>query len=500
MKKKIIALLCTAMMLPMVCINAEHTESNLKEVIDDAIEWKEDNDSPFYAIGTEAADMYIISLKRMGKSYDYAKYLSGLDGVAAAYGAENDASDMQRTAIATAASGGDPRNIGGRDLVADATHYRDVTSPLDKEGVNGFSWALIALDSGDYETPDWAVRDRHEIIAGILSHQNTDGSFDDDVYSTASAITALAPYYETTGAYTITQNQTGWVIDITPKEAIDAAVGYLENTQTKDGDWGDLKSTAMSVIALSSVDVDADEDKRFNAKNGSAIDGLLMYQEKKGGFSADLNDIDGEATSWAICALTSHLRMMQDKTPIFRISAGDSLVFETVAPATAKPSTTVKATTKPKTTTAPKTTISPKASSKPTSTLKPTKTTTPQSPKPSSTPKPVKKVPLVGPIEVPGPMPSVEPVELPESNGEDKASTTNNVGPVIVSIVALLALCGIIAIWYLNKTGKVTVFRKKKKTVETPYKAKSHKKTDERRRFDNRKKFKQRRKFDKRRK
>lgn len=495
MKKKIIALLCTAMLMPIMCINAEHTQSNIKDVIDEAIEWKEDNDSPFYGIGSESADMYIIALKRMGASYDYNKYLSGLDGVAAAYGAENDASDMQRTVIATVASGGDSRNVGGRDLVADSTYYRDVTSPLDKGGADGFSWALMALDSGDYETPDWAVRDRNEIIAGLLSYQNTDGSFGNGVFSTASAITALAPYYKVSGSYTVTQNQTGWVLDVSPKEAVDAAVGYLEKTQTKDGDWGDLKSTAMSVIALSSVNVDADEDKRFNAKNGSAIDGLLMYQEKKGGFSADLNKIDGEATSWAICALTSHLRMMQNKTPIFRIGAGDSLVFTTNTPSTVKPSTTVK----PKATATPKATSTPKASSKPTNTLQPTKTTTPQSPKPSSTPKQAKKAPLVGPIEVPGPMPSVEPVEQEKSNGTDNVSTENSVGAVIVSVVALIALCGVVAIWYLNKTGKITVFGKKKKITEKPYKAKSHKKTDERRRFENREKFKQRRKFDKRR-
>ena len=62
--------------------------------------------------------------------------------------------------------------------------------------------------------------------------------FDDSVYSTAVAITALAPYYETSGAYTITQNQTGYVIDLSPKDAVEDALNYLSAEQDKDGDWG----------------------------------------------------------------------------------------------------------------------------------------------------------------------------------------------------------------------------------------------------------------------
>ena len=104
--------------------------------------------------------------------------------------------------------------------------------------------------------------------------------FDDSVYSTAIAITALAPYCETSGAYTITQNQTGYVLDLSPKDAVEDALNYLSTEQDKDGDWGDLESTAMTVIALDTLGVNADSDGRFVAKNGSAVDGLMQYQQK----------------------------------------------------------------------------------------------------------------------------------------------------------------------------------------------------------------------------
>lgn len=141
MKKKIMAaVLCTSMLFPTVCVNAETSESDIKSAIEKAIEWKADKDSPFYGIGSYSSDFYIMALNRMGKNYDYSRYLAGLDGVAAGYGEEHNASSMQRTVLATIASGGDPRNVGGRDLVADGIYYRDNVSPLGKRGCKRYSW------------------------------------------------------------------------------------------------------------------------------------------------------------------------------------------------------------------------------------------------------------------------------------------------------------------------------------------------------------------------
>lgn len=505
MKKKITAILCmltcTAALIPGLCVNAENTEKDLKDAVGDAVTWKDKNDNPLYSIGTYGSDFYIIALRRMGKSYDYSAYLRGLDGIAAGYGAEHNASDMQRTAMAAIASGGDARNVGGRDLIADGVHYRNATSPIDKEGVGGYAWGLIALDSGSFETPDWAILDRNSIIAGILSHQNTDGSFDGSVYSTAACMTALAPYYETSGAYTITQNQTGYVFDISPKDAVNNAIEYLEEQQTRDGDFGDLKSTAMTVIALDTLGIDADNDRRFVARSGSAVDGLLMYQNKDGGFSADLNKSDGDATSFALCALASQLRARQNKTPLFALDTGDNNVFVTPAP-TQKPSsgTTAKATTKPSTSRA---TAKPSSSGKTKATTKPKTSSSPDAtarPTTKPTPRPTKRPALVGPVEVPGPMPTRTPYPTENSMGEDEHTTGVPVAAIVIAVAALAALLAAAVIFVKKGNAKkispiLNVFRSKKNKKKDIKTNKNRRKTAERRKFEQREKFKQRNKF-----
>lgn len=501
MKKQFIAVLCTAMLMPSICVNAEYKESDLKSAVNEAIEWKNSNDSPLYGIGTDSADFYIIALNRLGKSYDYNSYLAGLDGVAAGYGEESNASDMQRTALAVIASGGNPMYVGGRDLIADSTYFRDSTAPLGREGVNGYSWALITLDAKDYETPDWALQNRNDIIVGILSHQNTDGSFDGSVYDTASAITALAPYCETSGAYTVTQNQTGYTFDISPADAVDSALKYLSAEQDREGDWGDLRSTAMSIIALGAMDIDADNDDRFTAKKGSAIDGLMSFKKRNGGFAMNNNTADGEATSFALCALTSQLRYMEKKAPLFRMSVNDTVSFATASPATQKPSATNKpsATKKPSATNKAAATKKPTATKKPSNTMKPTRTALPSdaSPKPLSSPRATKRPALVGPVNIAGPMPSFTP-EPETAQGKEERGTVSNVTEAVVAVIVLLLLCGAGVLWYLNKKGKINLkglFNRAKKREAKPYKAKRHRKTEEHRRFEQRGKYKIRKKY-----
>ena len=527
MKKKIVALLCAAVMvIPSLCAGAEYSEDNLITIIDTAVKWKDEYDNPFNSIGTNGSNLYITALRRNGKSYDYDSYLSGLDSVAAAYGAESNASDMQRTVLAVLSSYGDAQNIGGRDLVADSTFFRSTSAPLDKDGPGGYAWALIALEAGDYDIPDWASMSKNEIIASLLSYQNGDGSFG-DVLSTATAVTALAPYIDTVGAYTIVQNQTGWTIDLSPGEAVQNALTYLSETQMKDGDWGDVTSTAMTIIALDSVGVDCETSSEFSARDGSAIDGLLSYKNSDGGFSDDKTNSDGESTSYALCALTSHIMFKQGKADFFRLSVNDTTLptvpepDHTQTPGTnASPSQTKQpvATQKPAATKRPVVTVRPATTPRPTAksstpapknTMRPTKTAAPApSTSPSArptatpTPRPTKRPALVGPVEMPGPMPtaSTEPdIRTGSGSGTLRKSVTGIV-VAIASIVLLLA-AAFVALTQLKKKGllKSDSFLGKLMGVEPEpekeFSATPHRRTEEHRKFEQRERYKERRRY-----
>lgn len=517
MKKKIAALLCVAAMLvPSLCINAEYKENTLIRTINSAIEWKNEYDSPFYSIGTNSSNLYITALHRMGENYDYESYLNGLDGVAASYGAEHNAADMQRTVLAVMSSGGDAQFVGGRDLVADSTFFRSATASLEKDGPDSYSWALIALDSGDYEVPDWAAQSRNDIIAALLSYQNGDGSFGSGVQSTATAVTALAPYIESAGAYTITQKQTGWTIDLSPFDAVQGALAYLSETQRKDGDWGNLNATAMVIIALDSVGIDCETNSYFSARSGNALDGLMSYRNNDGGFSYDEMKSDGEATSYALCALVSHLGYRQGSAGLFKLNAGDTVSLtapeSTTAPSTdTDTSNTQETPQRPTVTARPATTPRPAVTQPPTprNTMRPTRTAAPApSVSPTtrtvSTPRPTRRPALVGPVEMPGPMPTStpEPDIRAEGGGETlHKSAAGLVTAIVLTAIALLLIAAFVTLTLLKKKGKLksdSIFGKLigvKKEPEKEYSAKSHTRTEEHRKFEKRERYKERLKY-----
>ena len=521
MKKKIAAFICAAaLVVPLININinAEYSDSDIKKAVTAAVNWKNEYDNPFYSIGTNNSNLYITALSRLGQSYDYASYLQGLDGVAAGYGAEHNAADMQRTALAVMASGGDAQNVGGRDLVADSTFYRDATAPLGKDGLNDYAWALISLDAANVETPDWSIMNRDKIIAALLSGQDTDGSFGGDIYTTAAAVTALAPYISTSGAYTINQNQTGWTIDLSPYDAVNSALAYLSETQMKDGDWGNLDATAMVNIALDSVGIDSEKDANFTARNGSAFDGLMSYKNNDGGFSYEEKKSDGEATSYALCALVSHLAKKQGKSGVFRVKAGDKVTTSspTTAPAataapksntgtssgsTSKSNTNTTARVTPRPASTPRATTAPSNTMRPTRTAAPLPSTSPDaSTRPSATPRPTKRPALVGPVEMPGPMPSATPDTL-KGGGRDNGNTENSGSGIVVAVIAGVILLLAAAAALLILRNKNALRQPLRNTVSNTfssgngYHAKRHRKTEEHMRFEQRERYKERLKF-----
>lgn len=256
--------------------------------------------------GTTAGDWYPIGLSRLGISDDYDAYLAVLrENVRVRYGSteklsSTKATEWHRIILSVLAAGGDPTNMGkdknGQtiDLVSDGVYNRGKTVSLGKQGINGWIWGLIALDSMDYAVPDGAHDSRSDIICEILSRELEGGGFaligtvaDPDI--TAMAIQALAPYYNSELKYNYVRKADGTAQNAAVHSVVDRALDRLSVLQTADGDfisWGtqNVESTCQVAVALCALGFFPLTDERFIKNGKTLLDGIMKYRMSDGGF------------------------------------------------------------------------------------------------------------------------------------------------------------------------------------------------------------------------
>lgn len=224
--------------------------------------------------------------------------------------------EYSRVILGLTSIGVDVNNVAGYNLLEGLADFDNVI----QQGVNGPIYALLALDSHDYEIPDVKgvtnKTTRDKLIEYILDQQLKDGGWSlsgssMDVDMTAAAIQALAPYYNSNAKV---------------KQAVDTALEKLSQAQNKNGgfeSWGveNCESCAQVIVALTAMGIDPDKDARF-VKNGKAsIDALLEYGLDGGGFKhTKSGELNGMATEQAYYALTAYKRFSLGKTALFDMS------------------------------------------------------------------------------------------------------------------------------------------------------------------------------------
>lgn len=352
--KKII-LIVFLFLIPTAAYANDFSEEQLDQTIQQIIDWKKQEQqipttspllqNPFLQnAGTTTGDWYPFAIGRAGISDDYDAYLAVIEEAVAQRYKElggldaTKATEWHRISLAILALGGDPTNIGGRDLIADGTYNRGLQAPLDLQGVNGLIWGLIALDSMRYEVPANAVNSRQDIIQSILAAQLEDGGFSfyhdtADADITAMALQALAPYANSFERFTYTNQATGATVTKTVRQVIEEALVALQALQLPTGDfgsWGEAnaESTAQVLVALTALQIDPLIDERFIKNGNTVIDGLLRYAQADGGFihsetynsdnPTSLPDVSNSmASEQVLYALIAYKRALNDYRALY---------------------------------------------------------------------------------------------------------------------------------------------------------------------------------------
>ena len=181
--------------------------------------------------------------------------------------------------------------------------------------LNGYIFALIAYDCGQYTIPKGSKWKRQVVIDYILAHQLSDGGWNlnneglSDVDITAMAIQALAPYY----------NKQDKV-----KTAVDRALDKLSSMQVSSGPYsGSYKnnqgnpnsnSTAMVILALQNLGRNSHTNSKFIKNGKSVLDGLLSFKTANDYFGFTNNfQLNDKAMEQAYQALIAY----RDKKNIY---------------------------------------------------------------------------------------------------------------------------------------------------------------------------------------
>lgn len=231
---------------------------------------------------------------------------------------DSKSTENSRMILALTSIGKDPSDVAGYDLLEALADLDYVKS----QGINGPIFALIALDSHDYEIPKAAAgktqTTREALIDAILAAQLSDGGWNvngngADADMTAMAIQALAPYYSSNAKV---------------KSAVDDALKRLSKMQEVNGgytSWGtaNAESVAQVIVALTSLGIDPASDGRFIKNGYSTLDALATFYNDKGGFKhsqSDTTSSNGLATEQAYYALASWYRLKAGKTSLYDMS------------------------------------------------------------------------------------------------------------------------------------------------------------------------------------
>ena len=269
--------------------------------------------------GSVGGDWLIFGLARSGVKVPQKYFDAYYENVEAAVREKNGVlsdrkyTEYSRTVLALTAIGKNPADVAGFDLLKPLADFEQVT----RQGINGTIFALLALDSGNYEipeNPDAAVQaTRQMYVDELLARALPDGGWtltggEPDVDITAMTLQALAKYRDQA--------------DVTA--AVERGLAVLSSLQEPDGgyvSWGssNSESVAQVIVALTELGVPL-SDERFVKNDVTVADALLRFAQENGAF-VHVRDgsggDDGMATEQAFYALAAIHRAETGETTLY---------------------------------------------------------------------------------------------------------------------------------------------------------------------------------------
>nr|MBQ4172387.1 hypothetical protein [Ruminococcus sp.] len=308
-------LICFVLALALLCPFTAFAAGSKTDAIYQTTE-KQLLSCPVPQVGSIGGEWLVIGLARAGILPDetaegyYRNVVDYINEKGSAKLDRNKSTENSRLILALTAIGKNPEDVNGYNLLQPLADFNFVK----KQGINGPVWALIALDSLQYEIPETTSKEqttREKLIDYLLEKQLPAGGWaigeqgaDPDM--TGMAIQALAPYYKKNEAV---------------KCAVDKALGYYSAIQRDDGGLSEAtdspESCAQMITALSALGIDPETDGRFIKSGNSIVDCLLRFSLENG-FA---HNIGGEynqmSTEQAFYAMTAANRLREGKSSLY---------------------------------------------------------------------------------------------------------------------------------------------------------------------------------------
>ena len=271
--------------------------------------------------GSVGGEWLVMGLARSGLETSdeyYETYFQNLSAYTAQQGGVLHAkkyTEYSRVILAVTAIGQDPTDVGGFNMLLPLADFEQSVF----QGINGPIFALLALDSGNYEIPEntvgstQATRDLY--VDYIMNAQLPDGGWclmgsEAEIDLTAMALQALAKYRDRKDV----------------AETVEKGLAILSDRQNENGGYPysaaeqvSCESVAQVIVALAELGISPD-DSRFVKNGKTLLDGLLQFRQADGGFS---HLIDGEtdllATEQAFYALVAANRIAQGESSLYRM-------------------------------------------------------------------------------------------------------------------------------------------------------------------------------------